>query len=656
MAENGELKRQLEAERTATRDASAAVREQEGGQGMAAAAGGADTGGVRGVAVRHASVHAGVAGAPAGVAGGYAARALPAWPLAPGAHDPVRPGQVASMGGLGLQGHVPMHMQQGEQQAAYGVGKADAGALPPWPGASGAGAQAAAFEAFAPPRWAGWSGRGGGDEEAQRVIRVEGGREDGDVRGEAARKAQEHALEMLQLEQDTARLKMIKELTEMEEAMANRRLNQEREAWLVQQRRGLQEAQHLRSTVLPGSNYDPVEGFKLRFDLLQPLPRGVHQALVVYGLYDGPSALMPLQSSTMRDVVLDVKRDGGRRTWLDHVRTFKKLPPTEEVVCVVEVQEVAADGVSQPVGWTVIPLFDQEHRLLAGAWTVPLLEPPVKLQLTSAAGLRAQERFDVLESLPRVMVEDFAGLHGQEKASNEVEARLYVRLRACLPQPSPDDLDYDRKMAELASASRDDWPQVPLSDYQAAYVFRLPTPAFVRRPYTPSESVAEHAGEDEVAGAADSAGQAAASLAKAAKGTQRDAAVKFHKGVEEAAGDASMAAVPKEAWTHQVAQAEESGGGSGYAQVGPGDELLIILDGARFLPDNVSLSCATMCLVKPDGAHVTIASTSAMDAFGVPNARAQGVANLDSPLHSPTFDLSCSFRVGHCDPSAAVAN
>ncbi len=29
----------------------------------------------------------------------------------------------------------------------------------------------------------------------------------------------------------------------------------------------------------------------------------------------------------------------------------------------------------------------------------------------------------------------------------------------------------------------------------------------------------------------------------------------------------------------------------------------------------------------------------------LPNARAQGVANLSSPLHAPTFDLCCSFRV-----------
>ena len=100
------------------------------------------------------------------------------------------------------------------------------------------------------------------------------------------------------------------------------------------------------------------------------------------------------------------------------------------------------------------------------------------------------------------------------------------------------------------------------------------------------------------------------------------------------------------------------GGGStarvGGVECGPDDELLIILDAARFLPDNVSVSLARLSLLHLDGSPVKLTSRSARDAFGVPNATTQGVAKLDSPLHSPTYELSCSFRVRDCNPSAWV--
>ena len=482
---------------------------------------------------------------------------------------------------------------------------------------------------------------------------------------EATKNAEQHLLDMTRLEQETAKLSLIKELVELQDAMAKRRQNAERDAWLTKQRRCLQEAVQLRSGVLPGSNYDPVEGFKLRFDVLQPLPRGYQQTQLVYGLYDGPSALMPLQSSPTRDVVMDVNPDGGRRTWISHVRTFKKLPPTQDVVCIVEVQDVAADGVSQSVGWTVIPLFDKDHGLLAGAWRAPLLVPPVKLQLTSASALREGVRFDVLASLPRVMVQDFTGFHGAQGAVGEVEAMLYVRLRACEPAPSPDDLDYESKMAQLASKSRHEWSAVGMSEYQTAHAYRLTTTPR----HTHSAGSADDGGADEDGarggvGGVDSdsttveAGKGEVIGVDAPPKMRLDDAegIKRHKGGGAAvvAGDASMAGVPKEAWRQGGADdgADEDGGS--FADVGPNDELLIILDAARFLPDNVSVSSATLSMLRPDGSQVIIPSTSAKDAFGIPNARAQGLADLDSPLHSPTFDLSCSFRVRHCDPSSWV--
>ncbi len=51
------------------------------------------------------------------------------------------------------------------------------------------------------------------------------------------------------------------------------------------------------------------------------------------------------------------------------------------------------------------------------------------------------------------------------------------------------------------------------------------------------------------------------------------------------------------------------------------------------------------------GATASSSRASAM----LPNARAQGVANLSSPLHAPTFDLCCSFRVRDLtDPSSCL--
>jgi hypothetical protein len=123
-------------------------------------------------------------------------------------------------------------------------------------------------------------------------------------------------------------------------------------------------------------------------------------------------------------------------------------------------------------------------------------------------------------------------------------------------------------------------------------------------------------------------------------------------------GDSSAKALPKDAWTEGVVEVVGGGGGGrtgvGGVECGPDDELLIVLDAARFLPDNVSVSLARLSLLHLDGSPVKLTSTSARDAFGVPNATTQGVANLEASLHSPTYELSCSFRVRDCNPSAWV--
>ena len=89
---------------------------------------------------------------------------------------------------------------------------------------------------------------------------------------------------------------------------------------------------------------------------------------------------------------------------------------------------------------------------------------------------------DVLEGLARV--------HVPAPGGGQMEAALYVRLRPCDPAPSPDDLDYEQKMAELALKPADVWPQPPPTvEYKASHVLRVSTPRFIRRPYTPPEPV-----------------------------------------------------------------------------------------------------------------------------------------------------------------------
>ena len=50
--------------------------------------------------------------------------------------------------------------------------------------------------------------------------------------------------------------------------------------FLQRQRQALQEALQLRSMVASDSSYDPLEGFQICFDIVQPLPRGTQQAQV----------------------------------------------------------------------------------------------------------------------------------------------------------------------------------------------------------------------------------------------------------------------------------------------------------------------------------------------------------------------------------------
>ena len=286
----------------------------------------------------------------------------------------------------------------------------------------------------------------------------------GEIEEGAKRMAEAHEIEMMQLTQETERLRALQQLRVMEDELGQRRQKAARDAWLVQQRRALMEAMLLRAGIPAGCNYDPVEGFKLRFDVVQPLPRDTQQTSLVYCLYDGTSALMPVQSvlpmqgaqQQLSEVVMDVAVDGGRRAWISHTKVFKKLPPTKDIVCIVEVQEVHPDdGLSECVGWTVLPLFNADHSLLEGSWRLPLLQAPVKTHLTTPAAAARHQRFDVVQSVPRVMVEAF-DIHRMHDEDATAEAALYVRLRPCDPMPSPDDVDYEQKMADIAARRRAD--------------------------------------------------------------------------------------------------------------------------------------------------------------------------------------------------------
>jgi len=395
---------------------------------------------------------------------------------------------------------------------------------------------------------------------------------------------------------------------------------------------------------------------------------------------------MPLQNGPVRDVVMDVSQDGGRRSWVELSRTFKKLPPTDEVVCIVEVQELDPEGLSNSVGWSVIPIFNKDHAVLSGSWRVPLMQPPVKLSLTSPAAYACGDSFDVLQCLPRVMVEtfdaeSFDAFHGPGKVSNKVEATLYLRLHPCDPAPVPEDLDYEQKMAEAAMKADNIWPDAPpLSDYKEAGIFRVSTPEFIRRPYTPPLP----SSHDQTANDATPGHSPRIPVVLPPGGVANKSQVTAEGGVggqlerrKDAVHVGGGLALAKEAWTEMVSEIGVGAGtgvdgGPGIdarlthrsvmgdkglnkgVSCGPDEELLIILDGARFLPDNVSLAYATLAMVRPDGSSVNIATTSAKHAFGVPNTRAHGVADLEASLHSPTFQLSCSFRLRDCDPSSWI--
>ncbi len=194
------------------------------------------------------------------------------------------------------------------------------------------------------------------------------------------------------------------------------------------------------------------------------------------------------------------------------------------------------------------------------------------------------------------------------------------------PAPSPDDLDYVEKMQEKqekALRNVNGWPDAPpVSEYRVSHIYRPPTPeeeeeeggeeeeerdAAAQREREQGEEL-ERARAREAPGGGIAAAAASAAAAAAAAAQQ--------EGRADVGGLTKRVAVPREAWV-DVGGGGGEGAGEWSVACGPDDEVLIILDGARFLPDNVGVTSATISLRKSDGTPVSVA-TAAAGATGSP--------------------------------------
>ena len=185
------------------------------------------------------------------------------------------------------------------------------------------------------------------------------------------------------------------------------------------------------------------------------------------------------------------------------------------------------------------------------------------------------------------------------------------------PAPSPDDLDYLEKMQEKqekALRNVNGWSDAPpVSEYRVSHIYRPPTPEEEEEDGEEEEERDAAAqrekeqGEELERGRASESARVAGVLG-AGNATQ--------EGSADVGGMTKRMAVPREAWV-DVGGGGEEGAGKWSVACGPDDEVLIILDGARFLPDNVGVTSATISLRKSDGTPVTVA-TAATGATGSP--------------------------------------
>ena len=80
-----------------------------------------------------------------------------------------------------------------------------------------------------------------------------------------------HGQEMLELKQETERLRELKEAVALRHAATLREESEERARWLAEQRRAQRLAVELRK--LETGDYDPMRGLELRLDCLQDVPQ-----------------------------------------------------------------------------------------------------------------------------------------------------------------------------------------------------------------------------------------------------------------------------------------------------------------------------------------------------------------------------------------------
>mmetsp|Transcript_47964 Transcript_47964/g.150467 ORF Transcript_47964/g.150467 Transcript_47964/m.150467 type:complete len:916 (-) Transcript_47964:1475-4222(-) len=408
--------------------------------------------------------------------------------------------------------------------------------------------------------------------------------------------AREHGLKMMKLKQESERLAHMKQLMEIQNELEAQRQERARAEWLRAQRMKMWEVSNLRS-LAKGGAYDPFFGFTLRFCEIHPAP-SVDNIQVVLGLFESGNAIMQLQTLPKVEVVYDfqlnLRNKTTRKALINMSETFVKLPPSN-VMLVLELQTLHDEVSSSAIGWAAMPLFSPEREFLGGSWRIPILEPPLLLNLTP-------ERLNEAKRL----------------VDDDEYHYIYLKLE-------PNDSDPQDEPSE--GEEEEDEEEEMLEGQEKFTNFSLPpcfherTPLFIRSSYEVEEEEEE--------------------ISPVKQSEQNKSIWKEEEQQQKVEVDPSLADIPQLAWCPWGKRPTEEEGDK--VRAGPQDNVLVVLDAVRFLPDNVAVSKATLTIVNEEG----------NDASRI-NVRHTAVADPSSGTHSPTFDLFTVFPVFAADKNCWV--
>uniref|UniRef100_A0A7S1EJ12 C2 domain-containing protein n=3 Tax=Hemiselmis andersenii TaxID=464988 RepID=A0A7S1EJ12_HEMAN len=393
----------------------------------------------------------------------------------------------------------------------------------------------------------------------------------------------EHGYDMVALQQEVERLRLERDRVKVNNDLENARMAFKRDEWLLGKRVGVKEAKDLRSQVPRGSLYDPVYGFEVRIDAVTPTPPGKGEAIVlVYGLFEGTTKSGPLKT-TQRSAPEYSFKTRMKRARFEVAHDFVKLAPNRNVSLVIEVQVAVGEFSTQAAGWTVLPIFTEEGDVLQGDWSVPVFAPPLSI------------------GIPRDQLNDLPLAQGLPN----------VLIRLARNRPRSEEFDEYGDTPEPEEFEEEEKPAPDDSQYLLPPNMSLPTPRWVRQEY---EIAPPEAPKTPLAGI-----EGLNSL-KMEKDDGRDSKLSGLEGIHE------------RAWVDYVAPP------SALKPCSAPDILVVILDAARFLPDNVSVTRATLSLVNEQGVPLTEEATTT------------DVGDVDSGVHSPRFALAVVLLVQDLSP------